>query len=385
MRVAYVTVYDARDRRNWSGLGHAIMQALIDQGIEIKSVGPLATVYRVLWRLKGAVYGRLLHQGYEHGRENWVCRGYARQVSEKLSGWDHDVVFSPGSASVISRLQCKQPIVFWLDSTFAGWNEHYELGLCAESIRTGHATENLAFEKASLLIFASEWAAASALTDYHVDPAKVRVAPLGANFLNTPTHEDALNAIAVRHSDRCELVTIGVDWIRKGIPRAIALAGLLDERGLPTRLAIVGCKPPSGAVLPEFVRLEGFIDKRTPDGEKRISELLFSSHFHVLFSTAEAFGVVFAEANAHGAPNIASDVGGIPTAVRNNRGGQRFDPHAPLSQIADYVQSALKDKAAYDALASRARMEFEERLNWEVSGRQVRRHIDEMVSARGLR
>jgi glycosyltransferase involved in cell wall biosynthesis len=133
------------------------------------------------------------------------------------------------------------------------------------------------------------------------------------------------------------------------------------------------------------VRLEGFIDKSTPDGEKRISELLFSSHFHVLFSTAEAFGVVFAEANAHGAPNIASDVGGIPTAVRNNRGGQRFDPHAPLSQIADYVQSALKDKAAYDALASRARMEFEERLNWEVSGRQVRRHIDEMVSARGLR
>jgi hypothetical protein len=84
IRVAYVTVYDARDRRNWSGLGHAIMQALIDQGIEIKSVGPLATAYRVLWRLKGAVYGRLLHQGYEHGRENGCAAG-TRAKSRKNS------------------------------------------------------------------------------------------------------------------------------------------------------------------------------------------------------------------------------------------------------------------------------------------------------------
>jgi glycosyltransferase involved in cell wall biosynthesis len=383
MRVGYVTIYDPSDRLKWSGLGHAIMQALIRQGMDVKAVGPLATVYSRLDRLKRSCYKRLLRQRYEYARKSRPCREYARQVSEKLFGWEHDIVFSVGSLPV-SRLQCNQPIVIWADTTFACYIEHYGLvqTLCAESIRAGHATENLAYQRASMLIFASEWAAASAMADYRVDPAKVKVVPFGANFLNTPIRQDALNAVASRPSDRCELITIGVDWVRKGMPRAIALAGLLNERGLPTRITVVGCRPPTGTVVPEFVRVEGFIDKRMADGERRISDLLLSSHFHVLFSTAEAFGVAFAEANAHAVPNISSDVGGTRTAVVNNRGGQRFDLNAPLSRVADYVQSLLKDKNAYDALGSRARMEFEERLNWEVCGAKVRDYLDGLVSAR---
>jgi hypothetical protein len=56
--------------------------------------------------------------------------------------------------------------------------------------------------------------------------------------------------------------------------------------------------------VPEFVNVIGFIDKQTTDGERALTKLLLRSHFHVLFPSAEAFGVVFAEANAHAVPNL---------------------------------------------------------------------------------
>lgn len=163
----------------------------------------------------------------------------------------------------------------------------------------------------------------------------------------------------------------GAEWERKGMSRAIELASLLNARGLPTELTIVGARPPNDG-LPAFGTAEGFIDKRQADGERRLSELLIRSHFHVLFSQAEAFGVVFAEANAHAVPNIASDVGGIPSAVVNGLGGQRFDPAAPLADVAAYVEGCMRERQRYLDLCRNARREYDERLNWRVSGHTVR-------------
>ncbi len=335
MRVAYVTTYDPSDRNNWSGLGHAIMEAISDKEVEVEALGPLQTNYEMLGRIKRKFYRILFRLGYEYEREGLPGRGYARQVSNKLNLKDYDIVFSPGSIP-ISRLQSHQPIVIWADATFASFISHYGLSqsLCGETVRAGHATERLAYNRASLLIFASEWAARSAVKDYGIDKKKVRVVPFGANFISPPSRHTVLDSIDRRSSNRCQLITIGVDWRRKGMPRTVALARLLNDRGLPTELTVVGCYPPRTYSVPSFVKLAGFVDKRTPEGESRISELLLSAHFHVLFSTAEAFGVVFAEANAHAVPNIASDIGGIGTAVANGAGGQRFNLDSSLEEVA---------------------------------------------------
>jgi glycosyltransferase involved in cell wall biosynthesis len=216
-----------------------------------------------------------------------------------------------------------------------------------------------------------------------VDPAKVKVVPFGANFINPPTRQMALASIEDRAPDCCRLITMGVDWQRKGIPHAIELAGLLNCRGTPTTIDVIGAGPPDGAPVPEFVNLVGFIDKRTATGEHRISNLLLRSHFHVLFSTAEAFGVVFAEANAHGVPNISSDVGGIPSAVRNEIGGRRFSLTTPLETIAQYIESHLQDRRRYVAAAQRARAEFDERLNWQAAGSSAKAYISEIAPRPG--
>ena len=49
--------------------------------------------------------------------------------------------------------------------------------------------------------------------------------------------------------------------------------------------------------LPAFVKLEGFIDKRSDKGRQRMAELYRSTLLFFMPSIAEAFGVVFCEAN----------------------------------------------------------------------------------------
>jgi ribosomal protein S18 acetylase RimI-like enzyme len=369
MKVAYITTYDPFDRAHWSGLGHAFMQALVDAGANVKPLGPLSTDRAMVGRLKGAFYRRALGKSYEYDRERIPCLGYARQAMAKLARGEYDVVLSPGAIPV-SRLDCAQPIAIWADATFAGYVEHYGLAdrLARETLCAGEATERAAYARASLLIFASQWAADSAAKTYGVDPAKILVVPFGANFLHPPDRDAAMRGVDARPNDRCELISIGVDWARKGMPRAVALARALNERGLPTRLTIIGARPPAGERLPDFVELAGFIDKRTPDGEAHLGALLSRSHFHVLFTKAEAFGIVFAEANAWAVPNIASDVGGIATVVVEGRGGRRFAPDAEINVVADFVASHVVDKLAYALLARAARDECERRLNWSVSG-----------------
>lgn len=381
MRIGYVTTYDPADRRNWSGLGHAIMHALIDAGAKVEVLGPLTTNWPKLGRLKATYYRRLCGQSYEYERERIPCSGYARQLKSKLAKRECEVLLCPGTIPA-SRLDCEQPIAIWADATFACYVDHYGFAksMAPETIRAGHATERAAYARASLLIFASKWAANSAVSDYGVAPAKIAVIPFGANFTHAPSREAVLEKIETRPDDCCELISIGVDWVRKGMPRAVALAAMLNARGLRTRLTIVGCLPPDGVVLPNFVELAGFIDKRTSDGEKRIGALLARSHFHVLFSTAEAFGIVFAEANAFGVPNVASDVGGIESAVTNAGGGQRYDPATNLMVIATHIQDQVCNKRLYRNLARQARYEFENRLNWTVSGKEVLRKLETLLS-----
>jgi glycosyltransferase involved in cell wall biosynthesis len=390
MRVGYVTTYDPNDRSHWSGLGNAIMHAIVASGAAVEALGPLETILQPIGRIKSTFYKRALHQDYQYERCQVPCFGYARQLKRKLTRGQYDVLLSPGSIPV-SRLKCSQPIVIWADATFASYISHYGLAkrLCRESIRAGHATERAAFERAAILIFASRWAANSAIADYKVEPTKIAVVPFGAN-LNKPPHPEVVrHDIEARSADQCELISIGLDWVRKGMPRAIELAEALNNRGLATRLTIIGCEPPSGVSIPPFVNLQGFIDKRTTDGEKRIGAHLLKSHFHVLFSTAEAFGVAFAEANAYGVPNIASNMGGIESAVVNGWGGQRFNLDTRIELIASYIESHIRDRLAYKQLAFRARQEFEQRLNWSVCGAEVVRKLAALVprtprdSARG--
>jgi glycosyltransferase involved in cell wall biosynthesis len=372
MKIAYVTAYDAQNIKNWSGLGFYIADSLRRQGCEIHHVGPLAWKFTLMERLKRKFCTRIQRKDFMVELSPAWTKRYAEDAAAKLASLDADIILGPHSQT-LGHLECRQPLVIWGDSTFAGLLNFYSdySHLCAESIRDGHACDQAALDRCALAIYASDWAAQSAIRDYHADPKKVHVVPFGANIECTRTLDDVKALVAARPQTPCRLLFIGRIWERKGGDVALAVAKELNASGLPTTLTLVGSQPPGNEPLPAFVKPMDFVSKATPEGRKLFDTLLAESHFLILPSRAECFGVVFCEASSFGVPSLATNVGGIPSAVRNGYNGQTFPPDAPVSDWCAFIRDLMRDNANYQQLARSAFEEYQTRLNWHVSGKRV--------------
>ena len=370
MKIAYVTTYDSSNVHAWSGTGSYILQTLRDSGFNTETVGNLYEPTSYVIKGKSLLY-RTLHKNYLPDREPIILRSYATQVGKALVQLEHDSVFSPGTIP-IAYLRNEKPVAFWTDCTFAGMIDFFPhfSNLCAESIKNGNKMEQRALSRCHLAIYSSEWAAESAVRNYDVDPAKVHVVPFGANVHSDRSMRDIEEFLEKKSTDICRLLFLGVDWHRKGGDVALAVAELLNQRGIRTELEIVGCDPPRG--LPAFARCHGFISKKTEEGRNRLSELMAGSHFLILPSRAECYGIVFAEASSFGLPSLATRVGGIPTAIHDGENGQTFPIDEGPVKYCDYIETVLSSQQGYRALARSSFNEYSTRLNWSSAGKRVR-------------
>lgn len=382
MNIAYVTGDDPHSLKSWSGLSFHIAESLKPHGAKIQYLGPLKSevsptmgLRRRFWRL----FGKALLED----REPSIVRGRGRQVAEKLRGLNPDVILATHT-ELLAELETNLPIAYWSDSNFGCMLGEYpyfqSLNPCV--IRRGHDYERRALQRADLVFYACDWARDAAINLYGVDPEKVKVIPFGANIQCDRSVPDVDRLIAARPKDRCNLLFLGKVWARKGGDTAVAVAEELNRSGLPTTLTLIGSQPPEGKALPAFVRKTGFINKSDPAGLKQFNDLIAESHFLILPSRAEAFGIVFCEAASFGVPSLATRAGGIPTAVRDGLNGQTFPLDTPPSGYAAFIRQCFADYASYEALARSAFREYETRLNWGVSGATAMKHLQAMLEKR---
>ena len=268
-----------------------------------------------------------------------MLRAYAREIERRARTLEVDVLFSP-SSRLLAEVETEVPTVFWTGATFAAMLGFYDdfTNLAPPSLAAGHAAEAAALGRCALALYASEWGARSAVEDYGTDPAKVKVVSYGANLEGGLTPDEVEAVIRARDPQTCQLLCVGVDWQRKGVEVAIAAAVALNARGIPTSLSVVGCQPPRGrAPLPPCVEVVGFLRKSVPAERHRLEDLYRRNHFFIVPTRAEAFGVVFCEANAFALPCLATEVGGVPTAVRDGVNGQLFALEAPGEAYAEWI------------------------------------------------
>jgi glycosyltransferase involved in cell wall biosynthesis len=371
MKIAYAATYDPLNVRNWSGLGYYIAKSLADQSASIEYIGPLTEYRSYLYKGKQLAY-ELVGKRHLRDREPSILENYAEQVAEKLRSISANVVFSPGTIP-ISYLECSEPIAFWTDATFAGMIDFYPewSNLSKESIENGHQMEHSALSRCRLALYSSEWAAQTAIDNYQVDSSKVKVVPFGANIEHNRTLEDVKKSVTVRPSNSCNLLFLGVDWQRKGGEVALRVAKELNRQGLKTELTVAGCEPEIDGPIPDFLNVYGFISKSTASGKKQVNELIAGSHFLILPSKAECFGLALCEANAFGVPCLTTAVGGIPTIIKNDINGRAFSERDEPSKYCEYILSLMSDYPKYRQLAYSSFNEYKTRLNWNVAGRTV--------------
>jgi glycosyltransferase involved in cell wall biosynthesis len=232
-------------------------------------------------------------------------------------------------------------------------------------------------DKVAIAVFSSAWAARSAIEDYRKDSRLVRVVPFGGNLAVAPPAEKVATSIAERSRRSCDLLFVGVDWRRKRGNFAVAVTRELTVLGIHARLRVVGCSPRLHGMACSQVEVLGRLRKRVAGELQQLEELYCRSHFLLLPSAAEPYGIVYAEASAFGLPSVATDVGGVATVVRPGRNGLLFSRDATPDEYAAAIARLWQDPDKYADLCRTSREEYEQRLNWSVAIDALRSILDE--------
>jgi glycosyltransferase involved in cell wall biosynthesis len=341
------------------------------QNVDVEVLSPLSTRAKLaLAPVK--LMSRARNQSVTLDHFPVVLRAYARQIERFVKQRSIDVVFSPSTIPV-TLLRCGKPIVTWTDAVFHAMVDYYGkafTNMSAAAVARGKWQEETALRNCSIAVYGSTWARDSAVCI--TDAGRLRVLPFGSSLPVKHNAADVARLAAEKRSvrkNRCELLFVGVNWERKGGAIAVETAKLLNDAGIQTRLFVVGSRPEGE--IPPFVDVAGFLDKNSDLGEQKLIELYRSADFLILPTKAEAAGIVFCEASSFGLPSLTYATGGVPDYVRNGVNGACFAPGSTALEFAREIQRLLREPSEYEALAIRAFHEYQNRLNWPNSVRQL--------------
>lgn len=354
-------------------------RALTRQGCEISFFLQLQQHGAGLVRGRNKLIRVLTGKHIIRERDPLIARRYPEQINAAARKKQVDAVLGTSSFYMVTQ-GCSVPSVFWGDTTVAGvvGKYPYYKNVTKRSIRDCHRLEQAALSSSTLAIFSSQWAADVACANYSFDERKLRVIPYGANLFTTPGPLEITELLHQRSEWECELLFVGLDWERKGAQIAIDITSVLRRRGVDAHLTLVGCLPPPGVILPEYVTLTGKIDKSTEHGQNQLASLYVRSHFLILPSRAECAAVSLAEASAYAVPSLSTKVGGNATLVKDGSNGHLFPLEAGPVDYAEYALRLLSDSREYYALCWRSFERFQAELNWDVAVSRLIKEIDDV-------
>lgn len=361
IKIAFLTATDPTDRKSWSGIHSCMFETLKSHFPNTVAVGPLEGGFALQkGRFKSLFNKMLLHKRYDYSHSKSLSKHYAKLIEKKLKELQPDLIFSPTGSTLIAYLKTNIPIISLSDATVKTMIGYYEgyTNLTVASEKEAIDIERRNINNSSVCLYPSEWAANSAINDFGAHPEKIKIFPLGANFRKIPSANE-LNFD--KPMDIVKFLFLGVEWERKGGKLVIETMKKLKENGIPSELTICGCTPTIDENLE--IKIIPFIDKNTPEGEKKIGELFQKSHYLFLPSKAECFGIVFCEASSFGIPSLTFNTGGIGGAIQDGINGYKAKNYAPeefISWITDHKNNPNK----YTSLAKSSRKLFDEKLNW---------------------
>ena len=273
------------------------------------------------------------------------------------------------------------PMIVTGDATFKVMVDYYDhfTRLSPDSYTNGMDMVERATSKTDLFAMSSEWATNSLLNDYRVEPQKAITIPYGANFVNDEHYDVTVERIHNRGLEQIKLLSVGVDWNRKGFNSAVAVAARLSDLGYDCTLDIFGASPHATTILPPNVHIHRFVDRGSPDSVSRLMNTWQNASMFLLPSSAECCAIVLAESCSFGVPSIATDVGGNATAIRHDRNGFLIDPSDFVSAAVYAIVSLVQDCNRYKQMSLDCLDEFHARLNWDKFAIALSERIDRVL------
>lgn len=186
-----------------------------------------------------------------------------------------------------------------------------------------------------------------------VDPAKVDLvfSAVDPAALVPRYPRELVRANLATEKDALVLLVLAALVERKGLDVLLGALGVLRERGLEPVLWVAGDGPARGA-LEELARaLELGPRVRFLGRREDAADLLGACDAFVLPARKEGLGVSALEAMAAGRAVVASRVGGLAEAVRDDESGLLVPPD-DVKALADALERVLRDRALRERLAA---------------------------------
>ena len=361
-----VTLEDPYNPRSWSGTPYQMRLAL-EKKVEKLSIlanlkpkrSLMGTALRVLLGGKPPRYPLYLTTAAQ--------RRFAQQTLRAIDELQPDAVLTISSHCVVRMGVPPVPTFMFSDSPWLSWKETYQEFDSMPILGPRFARlEAAAAQRLTGLVFASDWAVQEARRLYAAPPEKLHSIPLGASWTPAIDSNAVHRVIDERAEDRLALLYVGKDWERKGGPLAVQIALELRARGIRNvMLHVVGCTPEIAPEARDLVHVHGFLDAKDEKQSALLENLFLQSHFLVVPTRAECFGLVFAEAHAFGLPAVSRKVQALPSIVRDGETGILEDADAPAEAYVGRMLELLTDRGLYRRMAHAARARFETNFTWE--------------------
>lgn len=365
-RILYISGADPQDRRLWSGIPYSILNSLRAHCGEVEVLIAEYPRRSILNRGMTRILRTLTHTEWMVHNGSGVARKVAKSLKQAVRQSNPDIVLSVAGSEFVAYLETDRPILHVSDATAVLLNKNYRFAtpLAKRAAFDVQHVEKKALEKSAASVFASQWAAESAISDYGINQARVHVLPFGANIQGELPRIESKNQF-----DRCNLLFLGVDWERKGGDLAVSTLHALRRLGINAQLTVCGCTPVG--TIGTSIKVVPFLNKNIAGDVGRLERLMKESHFLLLPTRAECYGIVFCEASAYGLPSIATNVGGVSTAVRQGENGYLLPLSADANEYAHLIAKVWSDRKGYAVLRQSSRARYDALLNWDVWGRSL--------------
>jgi glycosyltransferase involved in cell wall biosynthesis len=378
LTIAFIYEFDANDPTRRSGVPYQILTNLEQLGHRLVLISPLDETKRCLTskmhsRIMGLYFNKLLkgkRGTYLVQRSKSYLKALTKQAEAKLKYKEYDLVFTP-DPYLLSYLGTDKPKFFWTDATFKNIYGYYDgfTNFIASSEKEYFQADKLAFTKATNCIFTSEWAAKNANKSYGINYKNISIIPRGANISSNYNYDKVYQRVKTKdHRGKKVFLIIQADWERKGGVFTVEIIKELNKT-FDCYLKIVGKKPKNIDQLPDWCEYIGWLNKKEPNDFLLFEELMLTSHFFIMPSKAENFGIVYCEASAYGLPSIARNTGGVSSAV-SDRNGILINSDQP-EDFARAISPYLLSESKCKELSLSSLQEYKNRLNWKTNTQKL--------------
>jgi len=191
--------------------------------------------------------------------------------------------------------------------------------------------------------------------------------------------QDVASRYGNQQLEPLHLLLVGKEYERKGVDIAIRTVELLNAKGVPTELRVVG---QDGTDRPH-VRFMGLYKKKVPEQLQAYVDQYRWAHFLIHPARFEAAGIVPGEAAAFGVPTVTNASAGLATTVKDHISGIVLPKNSPAEAYVRVFEHYLAERTEYLRLCETTRQRYEAELNYPAAGKVIYRLIEEVVEGQG--